>query len=216
MPTIGGGGAGQGFAVDSEDNLYVGDFYKIFSKRNSSGQTLIEAVNAEESTGAAVDEFSDDVYIDNVTTVAEFSPAGSELDRFGAGELTAGSGVAVDSATNTVYVADSAASTVSLFVGPVSPAVTTGEATGLQVEGSATLNGTVDPRGIPLSSCEFEYISAATVEESFKEGFTAEIVLEYLAPRASCEHPGAEEIAVQLRISRGARRRQRADARERL
>ena len=37
------------------------------------------------------------------------------------------------------------------------PAVSTGEATELQVEGSAKLEGTVNPEGETLTSCEFEY-----------------------------------------------------------
>jgi DNA-binding beta-propeller fold protein YncE len=155
-------GAGPGFAVDAEDNLYVHRASPLFAKLNSFGQELIGEVDGEESTGATTDE-DNNVYIDNLGSVAELSPAGSLLEQFGTGHLTAGSGVAVDSATSTVYVADSATSTVVVFTAPVLPAVSTGQASNLQSEGSATLNGVVDPRGVVLTSCTFEYGS----EESY-------------------------------------------------
>jgi DNA-binding beta-propeller fold protein YncE len=197
-----GEGAGAGFAVDSEDNLYVNNFFRIFEKTDSGGNTLIAKVDAEEATGAAVDESNDDVYIDNIGTVAEFGPSGSELDRFGAGKLTAGSGVAVNSATATVYVADSTTDSVSLFVAPVPPGVATGEASSTVVEGSGTLTGVVNPRGVQVTSCEFEYVSDAALREltgmDFEElvkALPAGEILAVLGVHAACEHPGAGEIS---------------------
>ena len=150
-------GTSPGFAVDSEDNLYVNRGVGFFAKLNSAGEkTPIEALDEEESVAAAVDSSNGNVYVDNVGSVAEFSSSGSLLDRFGAGHLTAGSGLAVNGATQTVYVADTATSTVAVFADPFAIVKTT-QATGLQVEGSATLNGTVNPLGVPVTSCEFEY-----------------------------------------------------------
>jgi DNA-binding beta-propeller fold protein YncE len=169
-----GVGQSPGVAVDSEGNLYVNSFGGTYFKLNNSLEAMIEGLDHETSAGAAADLSLDDIYIDNVTSVAEFNsapactvqnpcakaPAEALLERFGEGHLTAGTGVAVDSATNTVYVADSATSTIDAFAGPAPPplpATTTGEATNLQPRGGATLNGFVNPKGIPVSLCEFEY-----------------------------------------------------------
>ena len=72
--------------------------------------------------------------------------------------MTNGSGVAVDPTNGDVYVADSSEDDVVIFTSPLLPDVSSGEATGLSVEGSATLNGTVDfQMGETVTSCEFEY-----------------------------------------------------------
>ena len=104
-------GGAPGFAVDSEDNLYV-DYGIRFLKLNSAGAFLseMEAGESYQSTAAAVDSHNN-VYIDNVTTVGLFSPSGSLIERFGSEHLTGGSGVAVNSAAGLVYIADSAADT---------------------------------------------------------------------------------------------------------
>ncbi len=162
-----------GFAVDSEDNLYANRFSRHFLKLNSAGEVLVENMDEEESTGAAVDLSDNDVYIDNGTSVAEFdtapsctsaapcpvSPSGAQLERFGSGELTSGAGIAVSPvspSTETVYVADDATNTVKVFADVVLPDTTT-EGTSNVVKGSATLNGTVNPEGLPVTKCEFEY-----------------------------------------------------------
>lgn len=179
-------GAYRGFAVGAEGDLYVAnEATNTFSKRDAFKEVLIEEMDKERSTGAAADSAKNDVYIDNATSIAEFNsaptctaenpcetaPASALVERFGEGRLTAGSGIAVNSAsfTKTVYVADSSTDTVSIFLGSIVPVVTTGEET-TPVEGSATLNGTVNPHGIALKSCEFEYVA----EGPFAEATVAE------------------------------------------
>ena len=55
--------------------------------------------------------------------------------------------------------------------------------------GKATLNGPVNPEGIPVEECSFEYVAAAKYEKaaSEEEGFAE-------AEKASCEHPSAAEL----------------------
>ena len=94
--------------------------------------------------------------------------------------------------SQTVYVADAAVSEVAVFGSVVLPDVSTGaEPTNLEHEGSVTLNGTVDPDGEPVTSCQFEY----GTETSY-----GSVVPREPAPRVGVE-PG-----------RGSRRRERADA----
>jgi hypothetical protein len=72
--------------------------------------------------------------------------------------LTASKGIAVDSSTHVLYVADSATDQIVVFDQIVLPDVTTGEEpTNEQHEGSVTLAGSVNPAGLPVTSCEFEY-----------------------------------------------------------
>jgi hypothetical protein len=152
-------GTHPGFAVDSSDDLYVNRGSEVIAKLNSKAETLVEEVDSEQTTAAAVELSSDAVYLDNVSTVAHFSSTGTLAERFGAGHLTSGSGIGVNSASGTVYVADASANVVDVFTGSVIvPNVRTGHVSdAASVEGEATLNGTVNPSGEPVSSCEFEY-----------------------------------------------------------
>jgi hypothetical protein len=147
-----------GFAVDSEDNLYVNRGALQIAKLNSAAEVLIEAVNPEEdATAAAVDD-QDRVFIDEGATVGLYASDGTPVERFGAGHLAASHGVAVDSSSETVYASNRETGTVTVFTTiPFTPTAVTGSASGLSVEGSATLNGTVNPEGIEVTACSFEY-----------------------------------------------------------
>jgi DNA-binding beta-propeller fold protein YncE len=150
------------FAVDSKDNLYgalfsfVTDEY-VVAETNSKGETLNEALDYESATGVAVQLSSDEAYVDNVTTVGRFSPTGALLERLGAGHLNSGSGVAVSSKTETVYVADSAANNVEVFTPepPRAPTVEDQSVSEVNAE-AATLAGQLNPRG-SSAQYRFEY-----------------------------------------------------------
>lgn len=140
-----GGLAARGFALDSEDNAYVGVRHEggpvVARLEGITGKILVPQLDAEETTAVAVNTTDDeaatgvdelnDVYVDNVTgsgrsavtTVAEFAVkqgAGAQeepeiVQRFGAPGLKRGDGVAVDARTGTVYVADSASDEIDVF-----------------------------------------------------------------------------------------------------
>ncbi len=155
-------GVSPGFAVDDIDDLYVNRGAQVFAKLNSSGTILSEEVDGETSTAAAVDPSNEEVFIDNVHTIGAFNSTGSLVERFGAEQgvehLQGGSGVAVDPRLSTVYVADATADLLDVFTAVVVPDVTTGQASGLTTAaGQVTLNGVVNPDGVAVSSCEFEY-----------------------------------------------------------
>jgi hypothetical protein len=176
-----------GFAVDSEDNLYP-NWGMTIAKFNSTGSAILEEFDvSEHSTGVAVDTSTNYVYIDKVKGVAVFNtiagctaerschhaPVGSSVERFGEGQITEeeaqlkeGSGIAVSAATGTVYVADRSADAIRIFPAIFMPDPVTGQATNVHNEGSATLNGTVNPDGEPLTSCRFEYGTTTFYGES--------------------------------------------------
>jgi DNA-binding beta-propeller fold protein YncE/Tol biopolymer transport system component len=153
-----------GFAVDGEDNLYV-NWGEGIMKLNSSGEKLIQALDGEPSKAVAVNTTSGEVFIDNESTIAAFDSTGGFRARFGAGSFTGSRGVAVNQSSNTVYVTDFTANVVDVFVVAVVPDVSTGAATGVQAT-SVTLNGTVNPDGIPVTSCVFEYGSDTSYGQS--------------------------------------------------
>jgi DNA-binding beta-propeller fold protein YncE len=124
-------------------------------------------------TALATDPANGDLYVDHVTSVEHFPISSEPLgfhprheeqslaheavgDSFGTGHLVEGAGVAVDGVTKYVYVADAAGNSVDIF-NPIILADATTEAASGVAETAATLNGTVNPDGLAVSSCRFEY-----------------------------------------------------------
>lgn len=149
-----------GFAVDTNENLYVNRGDHEIGEIESNGTLLMYALEeGVTSTAVAVDLSDNEVFVDNESSVAAFDTTSEHgvsrpIESFGSGQLTGGSGIAVNSVTKTVYVADAAADVVDIFT--ATPEALTGAASNA-TETSATLNGTVNPGGQPVTSCEFEY-----------------------------------------------------------
>jgi DNA-binding beta-propeller fold protein YncE len=206
-----GGGPIPGFAVDSEDHLYVaygrGGISDGVARLNSE-QELVPGSGEENNenvpsnfkgirigahqhgegsgvkTGVAVDFSNDSVFLDMngeevgpsgqprdpVWDVEELAADGSLTETFGSEQLAdrGGSGLAVNSSTGTVYVSDDVAGAVFVYTTVPTPSVLTGAASDLHTEGAATLNGTVDPEGIALEECRFEYFSEKAFAENLK------------------------------------------------
>ncbi len=173
---------GDGFAIGP-----TGDDYMIFRQGGGGlcsctaklGQQLagLGLIDNYESGDVAIaaDPASGHVYTDEQSTVAEWDNgaingskavpssfqnygAGTLVARFGEGQLSGSSGqggIAVDGSTGEIYVSDPTNGKVDVF-GSDAPAVSAGSPTNITKE-SATLNGTVNPRGEALSSCEIEY-----------------------------------------------------------
>jgi DNA-binding beta-propeller fold protein YncE len=164
----------HGFAVSA-----TGDDYQIYEPSCSCtvkfGQKLsplggVDGVGAGD-VAVAVDPATGHLYADDQSSVAEWDTgamnrnsvaghrtSGTLVARFGSVELSGTSGqggIAVDGATGDVYVSNPANGKVYVF-GSDPPAVTAGEPADVTRE-AASLSGTVDPRGVAVSSCEFEY-----------------------------------------------------------
>jgi DNA-binding beta-propeller fold protein YncE len=143
-----GGETTRGFAVDSHDDLYVKDPFGVIAKLDSSGEVLDPELDSELSSAVAVDSSNDEVYVEHVTSVGIFSPGGAFIERFGFGPLAGGSGIAVDSTSGEVYVADREKNVVDVFGrGPATPAPRTDSPTDVAAV-SATLNGDLNPGGV--------------------------------------------------------------------
>ena len=170
-----------GIAVDSEDNLYLGqqqageNIVSKFSSRISFGGygTISQPFVSEEADAVAVDLSGNEVFLDRDGSVRAYDSGGVLEESFGAGSaLTAAAGLAVSHADSalysTVYVVDSAAKDVVAFVpeppGPPSIEPGTSSVTAVTAT-SATLNAEINPHSEPgegPASYSFEYGPCAT------------------------------------------------------
>ncbi len=176
-------GTSPGLAVDSSGDLFVIRGIPLVEKFTGSGND-VGTVTQEgpNPTGLAVDSASGDLYVDRGNTVehyafsgpAEVSEQGSAACTFapdsetgcpatdvfgsesGRPALSAGAGVAVEPMSSDVYVADAANNRVDIFVPATLPDTTTGAPTAV-TKTTALLHGTVNPDGIEVTSCEFEW-----------------------------------------------------------
>ena len=136
--------------------------------------------NGPGDVAAAVDPVSGHLYIDDQSSVAEWDTGGMNGPERASGETfeDVGSatlvssfsalglsgvaaqqgGIAVNGANGEIYVADPPEHKVYVFAS-TPPAAAAGTVANVSQTG-ATLQGSVDPRGVPVTSCEFEYEKA--------------------------------------------------------
>jgi DNA-binding beta-propeller fold protein YncE len=162
--------ANSGLAIDSAGNFYVRHTFHEdpvgrVTKVDPEGKLLIEEVDGESTSAVAVELGTDAVFLDNLTSVAAYSPAGVELERFDfSGALTEGGGIGLDAASGFAYVADRAAGHIVLL-GPEPPRAPTVEPRTQSVlevtSTSALLQAEVNPRGAETEYF-FEYGPCAT------------------------------------------------------
>ena len=167
-----------GFAVGP-----TGDGYLLFEcgcvEKFGSGLARLGRVDSGPGDVAvAVDPVSGHLYVDDQSSVAEWDTGGmngqaqapgatfedvssatlvgSSFTALGLSGVSAQQGgIAVDGATGDIYVSNPADGEVYVF-GSTPPGVAAGAAANV-TETGATLQGSVDPRGVPVTSCEFEY-----------------------------------------------------------
>jgi NHL repeat len=168
-------------AVDSHGNVYanalsgeVSEFsaseFPATATTTFSGPTTVDAAA---SHGVTVDPLNDELYVNSGTSGSQFNSAANanvSIGVFGAERLAGGSsGIAVDRSggTNDGDVYASVAGQVDRFGPQVTvPDVTTGEATGVTKAGAATVQGLVNPDGIELTECVFEFGTTSNYAES--------------------------------------------------
>jgi hypothetical protein len=190
-------------AVDSHGVVYLsypnGPVEKLVPSPSGLPVTALTSyasagiVDANASTTVAVDPHTDNVYVDEGSQISEYSNTGSLIDTFGAGAtnpLSDSVGLAVYATTGQVYASNfrGAPRQVDVF-GPavLVPDVSTGKASEINPKGSATLNGTVNPEGVPITECFFEYGPSESYEQT-----------------AACEQTvgsGSSEVAVSAKIT---------------
>jgi hypothetical protein len=181
-------------AADGNGNVYAATY--------TGGVARLEGLSAASATAVdeagrtlAVDTSSGEVFVDEGSDIAPYSEVSGNLERgeiFGAsgpGALSGSFGVAVNTATGAavgeVYAGDGGV--VEIYHKALTvPDTKTGGASAVELSG-ATLNGEVDPEGLPLISCQFEY-------------GTEEGVYDKAAACASLPGPEKSFVAVSARV----------------
>ena len=164
-------------ALGSDDDLFVGMYrgpvwrYTAASGYDPGSATKIDPVD---SRAIAVDLEADELYVAHQESVSVYdTQTGDRIYDF----PTAGKseGIAIDHEADRVYVSNTASGSdqVDVYGSPVSvPDVATAAASG--VTGSAaTLNGAVDPLGLEVTDCAFEYVDAAHYEPEAADPYAA-------------------------------------------
>jgi hypothetical protein len=179
-----GGSRPNGLAVDS-----LGDFFKVFSNGSvleftGSGEFvgLVTPGEEEGAIASGVAAAGSDLFVAESGAVKHYAFTGESVvsepggascnvaaapcaasDSFGSGHLGGASGIGVDSSSETVYAADASVSDVDAFEIATLPGVVTGTASARQPS-AAVLNGTVNPEGVALTECQFEYVTQQAFE----------------------------------------------------
>ncbi len=169
------GGEGRpGIAVDENHILYLGHEAEgrgepptviakemIFEELPGKlvGEPLIESLTGEQSSGVAVDEANGDVLVDNVESVGVFDSNGELVERFGAGQLHGGTGVAA-LRSGEALVADAATGKINVYEPEPPGAPQIDELSVAQItSSSAVLEAQIDPAGL-ASTYVFRYDTA--------------------------------------------------------
>jgi DNA-binding beta-propeller fold protein YncE len=157
---------GTQMAIDPEGNIYLSERQGV-SKYTSSGKRLY---TLEYLLGGPI-SFTTSIAIDPATgrvfvlaerpegVIAEYNSQGTEIARFSAPAMGRTGGIAFDPANGKLYAGDNSAGVVDIF-SPGSavtvPEATTGLAEAFEPQ-AVTLDGIVDPDGVPTTECFFEW-----------------------------------------------------------
>jgi DNA-binding beta-propeller fold protein YncE len=166
---------GHGFALSPTDDMYLLESCGCMEKRGGNMEPLGRVDPGPSAVAAAVDPATGHLYVDDQSSVAEWDTgtmngqvtpftnfedvsSGELVSSFGSTQLSGApeeGGIAVNGVSGKIYLSNAADGTVYVF-GSSGPAVAAGVATGV-TKTTATLQGTIDPRGVPVTSCQFEY-----------------------------------------------------------
>ena len=162
-------------AVDAGGDVYAATYFGGVHKYDALQFGSLSASGEEvDSRGRtlAVDPVSGEALIDEETQVAQYEGSAEPPKRVGvsgasgAGALANSLGVDVDHASGELYVA-AGESSVEIFGPGVLVASASAEAATGLTSSEATLNGTVAPEGVEVTSCVFEYgTEAGALSES--------------------------------------------------
>jgi hypothetical protein len=175
-------GPTAGFIFDTE-------FGKTVAKLDSATGAQQYIVTPEESVAVAVNPANGHIFNAHFVNstesqVKEFDASGPSeaklLSSFSPGGSI--SGIAVDGATGDVYVARESNPNIEVWEAVKVPEATTEAASEVGVT-TATLNGSVNPNGLPLTECFFEYDTTKYTKGGAAHG--------EIAP---CENPDAAEV----------------------
>ena len=159
-----GRGIEPGLAVNASGGVYVlAGSAQVVEFDSATGEEVAEF--GEGFRSIAVDPSTGDVVADRGGAVELYGPAGEPLSTpASTAGLSESAGVAV-SGTGLVYASDRAASNVEALAYRLLPGVSS-EAAAEVTTTEATLHGTVNPEGLAVSGCRFEFGSSTAYGQS--------------------------------------------------
>jgi DNA-binding beta-propeller fold protein YncE len=160
------------------DNLVEGGPVWELKRSTLAGTVEAETEVVEHASGVAYDQATERLILDLGSVAEELNGKSEVVASFGVGVLSEGRGIAVNEATNQVYVVNAGEDVVIAGEGKIvrfgpeapQPDVTTGSAEAKN--GGATLEGVVNPDGQEVTSCEFEYGTSASYLTNASYGHT--------------------------------------------
>lgn len=171
---------GNPFTVDANGDAFVGVNQGATEKFAADGTDLGELDPANQNVTALTTDLSSNLVYDAQGGSVEVYDGGATLPASPVasfGSFGRATGIAVNSATGMVYVADAFGGQIDVFQQTTLADVMAGSPTAVQ-PGSATLNGTVNPVGSTVSSCQFEYVDDAAYDSAasdpYSQGQTAQ------------------------------------------
>jgi streptogramin lyase len=157
-------------AAGSFGDVYVSNYEGGTAQFTINSKYEVQAERSLLPSGEAVTlDGSEDALVDSGSSVAEYSSSGGLIGRFGETEpeaLTESRGLAVNVTTGATFVSLRSSSIVNIYGATFKrPEPITGPPTELRPT-SVTLNGTVNPEGMPVTSCLFEYGTTTSYEHT--------------------------------------------------
>jgi hypothetical protein len=189
-------------AADSEGSVYVDSYPEGPVTKYAASQFAVAPLAASgtvidaSGSSVAVDPSTTELFVDNEEGIAQYSGAGTLLGRSGnsgPGALSFSHGVAVNGAPGgELYAIDFDGESGSYRIDRFGPAVVQAEAVTEPASNvtptSATVNGTVNPAGLQVATCQFEY-------------GTAEGVFPHSAPCSPAPGEGTAAVPVSAALS---------------
>ncbi len=193
-------------AVSASGTIYdkVGESGPVWELKRSTLTGAVEAETevAEHATGVAYDQATERLILDLGSVAEELNSKSEVVASFGVGILSGAFGIAVNEATNQVYVVNTGEDVVTAGEGRIvrfgpeapQPDVTTGSAEAKK--GGATLEGVVNPDGQEVTSCEFEYSTSAT-----QDAYGTSPSYDHTIACSSAPGSGSSPVAVSAKLT---------------
>ncbi len=145
-------------AADGSGNAYATDYGTGSKTAKLEGLADTSPTFIEPGGNTiGLDPISGDLFVDRRSSVAQYDPGGALTMTFGGGQISDSFGVAVNSGADEAYVADGGSGKVDIFGAPIAvPGVSAEPATGVTTV-KAVLNATINPAGVAVEECKFEY-----------------------------------------------------------
>jgi hypothetical protein len=147
-------------AADELGNVYAASYgggtgvYKLEGLKAAS-PTQLDPIGAS----IAVDPANNNVYVIHSfqAGVSQYDPSGTLVNEFGSDQLAESAGIAINGSSGNIYVGNAASDRVEVFGPLVLLPTVKAEAASAITPAKATLNARVNPEGLAVTSCKFEY-----------------------------------------------------------